>query len=86
MNVDPKVLRFVSLFLAPVFLWVKTRTGIEVPESVLDLMLVGVITYIGGSHAKEALVASAKAKGAAAASAVTTPADAAAVLGSEPAP
>jgi len=76
MNVDPSTKRFLSLLLAPLFLLLKGKLGIDVPESVQDLMLVGIITYVGGSHAKEAVIARAEAA-AGAASAKVTPGPAA---------
>ena len=83
MNLDPKTLRFLALLSAPLFVWLKAKTGIDIPESTQDLLIATVITYIGGSHLKEAMVKSAEAKGAAAASTVTTPGDAAKVLADE---
>ena len=80
MNVDPGTKRFLSLLLAPLFLLLKGKLGIEVPESVQDLMLVGIITYVGGSHAKEAVIARAEAAAGAAALKVTPGADADAIV------
>jgi len=84
MNIDPATKRFLSLLLAPLFLLVKTKLGVDVPESVQDLLIVSIITYVGGSHLKEAVVARAQAAGAAAASAVQTPDDAAKALADAP--
>lgn len=79
MTLDPGAKRFLSLLLAPLFLLLKTKLGIDVPESVQDLLVVSVITYVGGSHFKEAIVKKAEATGAAAAGAVT-PGSAASVV------
>lgn len=76
---DPALKRFLSLLLAPLFLLLKSKLGVEIPESVQDLMFVSIITYVGGSHAKEAVVKAAEAKGAAAA-AVMPKVEGAAVL------
>lgn len=81
---DPSTKRFLSLLLAPLFLLAKTKLGIEIPESVQDLLIVSIITYVGGSHLKEAVVKRAEAAGAAAATAVTTPEQAAAALSDAP--
>ena len=80
MPVDPSTKRFLSLLLAPLFLLLKTKLGVEVPESVQDLLIVSVITYVGGSHFKEAVVKRAEVAGAVAAEPVKTVEDAAAVL------
>jgi len=80
MNIDPSTKRFLSLLLAPLFLLAKTKLGIDVPESVQDLLIVSIITYVGGSHFKEAVVKRAEAAGVAAAEPVKTVEDAAAVL------
>lgn len=69
-TLDPGAKRFLSLLLAPLFLLLKTKLGIDVPESVQDLLVVSVITYVGGSHFKEAVVKRAEATGAAAGAAV----------------
>lgn len=71
MNIDAGAKRFLSLLLAPVFLLLKNKLGLDVPESVQDLLVVSVITYVGGSHFKEAVVRKAEASGVAAAAAVT---------------
>lgn len=80
MSIDPSTKRFLSLLLAPLFLLAKTKMGIDVPESVQDLLIVSIITYVGGSHFKEAIVKKAEAAGAAAAEPVKSVEDAAAVL------
>lgn len=67
LNVDAGAKRFVALLLAPLFLLLKTKLGVDVPESVQDLLVVSVITYVGGSHVKEAIVKKAEAAGAKAA-------------------
>ena len=84
MNLDPKTLRFLALLSAPLFVWLKAKTGIDIPESTQDLLIATVITYIGGSHLKEAMVKSAEAKGAAAGASITTPAQAAEALADKP--
>jgi hypothetical protein len=81
---DPGTKRFLALLLAPLFLLVKSKLGIEVPETVQDLLLVSIITYVGGSHWKAAAVAKAEASAATAAGSVTTVQDAAAVLAPAP--
>lgn len=63
-TIEPGTKRFLSLLLAPLFLLLKGKLGIDVPESTQDLLILGIITYVGGSHAKEAIVEKAKAKGA----------------------
>jgi len=80
MNIDPSTKRFLSLLLAPLFLLVKNKVGLDVPESVQELLIVSIITYVGGSHFKEAVVKRAEAAGQAAAEPVKTVEDAAAVL------
>jgi len=83
-TIDPKTLRFLALLTAPLFVLLKDKLGVEVPETVQEMLIGTVALYILGSHGKEALVKSAAAKGAAAAASVVTPADAAAVLAPPP--
>lgn len=80
MTLDPATKRFVSIFLAPLFLLLKTKLGIDVPEPVQELLVVSVIAYVAGSHAKEALVKRAEVAGSTAAASIQTPADAAKAL------
>jgi hypothetical protein len=79
-TLDPKTLRFLALLSAPLFVLLKSKLGVEVPEAVQEMLVGTVALYILGSHGKEAIVERAKVAGAAAASTVTTPSDAAAVL------
>lgn len=79
-TVDPGTKRFLAILLAPLFLLLKSKLGIEVPESVIDLLIVSVITYVGGSHWKAAVTAKAEAAATTAAGDVKTVADAAKVL------
>lgn len=72
-TVDPSARRFLALLLAPLFLIIKSKLGIEVPESVQDLLIIAIITYVGGSHFKAAIIGKAEAAGAAGAAAVTDP-------------
>lgn len=83
---DPATKRFLALLLAPLFLLLKSKLGIEVPETVQDLLLVSIITYVGGSHWKAAAVEKAKASATVAAGGVVTVEDAAKVLAPAPAP
>lgn len=80
MNLDPKTLRFLALLSAPLFVLLKSKLGLDVPTEVQEMLVGTVALYILGSHGKEALIASAAAKGAAAADAIATPADAAKAL------
>lgn len=80
MNLDPKTLRFLALLSAPLFVLIKSKLGIDVPVEVQEMLVGTVALYLLGSHTKEALVKQAEIKAAAAASTVTTPADAAKVL------
>jgi hypothetical protein len=70
-TIDPKTLRFLALLSAPLFVLIKSKLGIDIPESTQDLLIGTVISYILGSHAKEAVVARANAAGVAAAATVT---------------
>ena len=83
---DPSTKRFLALLLAPVFLLIKSKLGIEVPETVQDLLIVAVISYIGGSHWKAAAIAKAEAQASTAAGDVKSVDDAAKVLAPAPAP
>lgn len=83
-SIDPKTLRFLALLTAPLFVLLKDKLGVEVPETVQEMLIGTVALYILGSHGKEAVVKAAEAKGAAAAASVITPADAAAVLAPPP--
>ena len=76
---DPATKRFLAVLLAPIFLLLKGKLGIDVPETVQELLIVSVMTYVLGSHAKAAIIAKAEAAGAAAAATVT-PATARATL------
>jgi hypothetical protein len=77
---DASTKRFLSLLLAPLFLVLQTKLGLEVPESVQDLLIVSIITYVGGSHFKEALLKKAALAGTTAAESVTTKEQAAEVF------
>lgn len=81
---DPSTKRFLALLLAPLFLLIKSKLGIEVPETVQDLLLVSIITYVGGSHWKAAAVEKAKVAAEVAAAPVLTVQDAAKVLAPAP--
>jgi hypothetical protein len=76
---DPATKRFLAMLLAPVFLLLKGKLGIDVPESVQDLLIVSIMLYVGGSHWKSAVIAKAEAAVTAAAATVT-PATARTVL------
>lgn len=78
---DPSNKRLIALLSAPLFALLSKYLKVDIAPEVQELLVVSVITYMLGSHGKEALVKAAEAKGAAAAATVTTPADAAAVLG-----
>ena len=78
--------RLLALLSAPFFSILAAKLGVNVPLEVQELLVGSVITYLLGSHGKEAIIAAAQAKGAAAAAAVMTPADAAAALGDKVAP
>lgn len=77
---DASLRRFLAICLAPLFLLVKSKLGIEVPETVQELLIVSIITYVGGSHAKEAVVKRAEAAAVKAAEPVKTVEDAETVL------
>ena len=79
-NLDPKTLRFLALMSAPLFTLLSTKLGVTVPLEVQELLVGTVALYLLGSHGKEALIESAKAKAAGAAAAITTPEQAAAAL------
>ena len=79
-SIDPKTLRFLSLFIAPLFLILKTKLNIDVPETVQELLVTGTITYIFGSHAKEAIIKRAELAGQTAADNVTTVEQARAII------
>lgn len=76
--------RLLALLSAPLFTLLSSKLGVTVPLEVQELLVGSVITYLLGSHAKEAIVAKAQAAGASAATAVVTPADAAAALADAP--
>ena len=80
-NIDPKTLRFLALLSAPLFTLAHKKLGLDVPLEVQELLVGTVAVYLLGSHGKEAIVRAAEAKAQAAAATVTTPGDAAAVLG-----
>jgi len=84
MTLDPSNKRLLALLTAPLFALLSKYLHIDVTPEVQELLIVSVITYIGGSHVKEAVVARAQAAGAAAASAVQTPDDAAKALADAP--
>jgi hypothetical protein len=71
MQLDPKTLRFLALLSAPLFVLLRNKLGVDVPEAVQEMLVGTVALYILGSHGKEAVVKAAEAKAAAAASAVT---------------
>ena len=68
MPIDPKTLRFLALLSAPLFVLLKGKLGLDVPPEVQELLVASVMTYILGSHGKEAVIARAQlaAEGAAA--------------------
>ena len=76
--------RLLALLSAPLFTLLSSKLGVNVPLEVQELLVGSVITYLLGSHGKEAIIKAAEAKGAAAAALVTTPADAAAALADAP--
>lgn len=80
MTLDASNKRLIALLSAPLFALLSKYLHIDVTPEVQELLVVSVITYMLGSHTKEAIIASAVAKGSAAAATVTTPADAAKVL------
>ena len=80
MTLDPKTLRFLALLSAPLFVMLKGKLGIDVPESVQEMLVGTVALYILGSHGKEAIVARAEAAAGAASGKVTPGADADAVV------
>jgi len=84
MTLDPSNKRLLALLTAPLFALLSKYLHIDVTPEVQELLIVSVITYIGGSHVKEAVVKRAEAAGAAAASAVQTPDDAAKALADAP--
>lgn len=84
MNLDPKTLRFLALLSAPLFVVLKNKLGLDVPVEVQEMLVGTVALYILGSHGKEAIVARASAAGAAAASTVVTPDEAAKALADAP--
>jgi hypothetical protein len=71
-TLDPKTLRFLALLSAPLFVLLRNKLGVEVPEAVQELLVGTVALYILGSHGKEAIVKRAEVAASAAASAVTT--------------
>lgn len=71
MQLDPSNKRLLALLSAPLFALLSKYAHIELTPEVQELLVVSVITYILGSHGKEALVAQAQAKAALAAAAVT---------------
>ena len=79
MQLDPSNKRLLALLSAPLFALLSKYLHIDITPEVQELLVVSVITYILGSHGKEAIVATAAAKGAAAAAAVT-PENAAAII------
>jgi hypothetical protein len=80
MNLDPSNKRLLALLSAPLFLVLKDKLGLELTPEVQELLIASVMTYILGSHTKEAIVKRAEALGSAAAATVVTPSDAAKAL------
>ena len=68
---DPSNKRLLALLSAPLFALMSKYAHIDLAPEVQELLVVSVITYILGSHAKEAVVAKANAAGVAAAATVT---------------
>ena len=79
-TLDPKTLRFLALLSAPLFLLLKSKLGVEVAPEVQELLIASVMTYILGSHGKEAIVARAEAAASVASAKVTPGAAADAVV------
>ena len=70
-TLDPKTLRFLALLSAPLFVMLKGKLGIDVPESVQEMLVGTVALYILGSHGKEAIIARAEAAASVASAKVT---------------
>ena len=83
-TIEPKTLRFLALLSAPLFVLLRSKLGIDIPESTQDLLIGAVMTYILGSHGKEAILAKAELAATTASAKVITPADAAAALADKP--
>lgn len=79
-TLDPKTLRFLALLSAPLFVLLKGKLGVDVPEAVQEMLVGTVALYILGSHGKAAIVERAKVAGEVAAKAVTPGAAADAVV------
>ena len=79
-TLDPKTLRFLALLSAPLFVLLKSKLGIDVPESVQEMLVGTVALYILGSHGKEAIVARAEVAAQAAVAKVTPGAAADAIV------
>lgn len=79
-TLDPKTLRFLALLSAPLFVMLKGKLGIDVPESVQEMLVGTVALYILGSHGKEAIIARAAVAAEAASKAVVVNPDAGAVV------
>jgi hypothetical protein len=77
---DPSNKRLLALLSAPLFALLSKYAKIDLMPEVQELLVVSVITYILGSHGKEAIVARAQAAGVAAAATVTPGAAADAVV------
>jgi hypothetical protein len=67
---DPSNKRLLALLSAPMFALLSKYAKIDLAPEVQELLVVSVITYILGSHGKEAIVARANAAGVAAAATV----------------
>jgi hypothetical protein len=78
-TLDPKTLRFLALLSAPLFVLLRNKLGVDVPEAVQEMLVGTVALYILGSHGKEAIVKRAEVAASAAAAAVT-PDNAAAII------
>lgn len=76
---DPSNKRLLALLSAPLFTLLSKYLNVDITPEVQELLVVSVITYILGSHGKEAVVERARVAGATAAAAVT-PDSAAAII------
>ena len=79
MQLDPSNKRLLALLSAPLFALLSKYLHVDITPDVQELLVVSVITYLLGSHGKEAIVCAAEAKAAVAAAAVT-PENAAAII------
>ena len=71
MQLDPSNKRLLALLSAPLFALLSKYLHVDITPDVQELLVVSVITYLLGSHGKEAIVRAAEAKAAVAAAAVT---------------